>query len=192
MNIRRVTNYRALVLAAEAGALNMTVQTPEEEARVVELLRQAESIIEQRPTKSLVFEQMLEGEHLSDNVSHRESFPSFNFSCYSNVKSNADKSVWGSGWLGNDIISRSLSRYSDAIKDMSFNEAMSLLARMMRFFEDYHSNTGITDTEPQVAMQIVINDFIFAGKTGFNKYDRGDWSKYLKVEPQFHSQTAEA
>lgn len=192
MNIRRVTPYRALVLAAEAGALNLTAQTPDEEARVRELLKHAEDIIEQRPTASLVFEQMLEGAHPSDGMSHNELFPNIMFECFRDKKSKADMSVWGSGWVGNDIIARGLARYKDAIEDMEFKEAMSLFARLMRFFEDNHENTGITDTEPRIAIQLVVNEFIFVGKVGYDKCNRGDWSKYLEVEPKFENKPVEA
>jgi len=188
MNIRRVTNYRALVLAAEAGALNLTAQTPEDEARAVELLKHAESIIEQLPTHNLVFEQMLEGDHPSDNMTHKELFPNVMFECYRDIPSEADEGIWGSGWLGNDIIARSLARYNDAIKDMENEEARALLARLIRFYQDHHDNTGIMDTEPRIAIQITVNEFIFAGKPGFSKCDRGDWTKYLEIEPKFEEQ----
>lgn len=193
MNIRRTTKYRALVLAAEAGALNMTAKTPEDDARVVELLKQAENILEQRPTANLVFEAMLEGEHPSDNMSHKELFPNMMFSCYDGAVSLANQGpeVWGHGWVGNDIIARGLARYRDAIEDMEFTEARKLLARLIRFFQDHHESVGISDTEPRVAIQIAVNEFIFAGKTGFDKCDRGDWSKYLEIEPQFDYQTTE-
>lgn len=192
MNIRRATNYRALVLAAEAGALNLTAKTQEDESRVRELLKHAEDIIEQRPTSNLIFEQMLNGDHSSDYMSHNKLFPNINFECYTDMKSTADMSVWGAGWIGNDIIARGLARYKDAIEGMEFKEAMTLLARLMRFFNDNHSNTGIGDTEPGIAMQIVINESIFVGKVGYPKCNRGDWSKYLEVEPKFDYQTAEA
>lgn len=182
MNIRRLTKYRALVLAAEAGALASKASTPEEEQRVKDLLQEAESVIKQKPVRSLMLEQMLDGPHRSDDMNPLDLFR-IDFECYRKVVTTAEAGVWGHGWTGNQICSRALARYNDAIQSLTFDESMVLLGHLMNFLYENHRNTGLGDTEPETAMTYTVNR-IFAS-LGFRSIARGEWDRYLIRESQF-------
>lgn len=178
MNINRITKYRALILAAEAGALNVKASTPEEEARVSELIIEAENILKERPVASPLLDQMLTGPHWSDAKSPQELFPDIEFDCYRDVPSTCKSpGTWGKGWTGDEICARALARYRDATQNLSFKESMTLLAHLMSFFDDHHANTGIGDTEPQYMMTDAVNG-IFSD-LGFKSISRNEWNQYL-------------
>jgi hypothetical protein len=184
MNIRRLTKYRALLLAAEAGALNAKATTPDDEARVIELIRQAEGIIEQKTVPCPLLDQMLSGEHESDRKSAEEIFPEIEFDCYSGIPSTCKvPGTFGNGWEGDEIAARCLARYRDAIHDLTHREAMHLLAHLVHWMYEHHANTGIGDTEPEYAIADAVSLYIFP-QMGWEGISRGAWSKYLQVEAQ--------
>lgn len=184
MNLNRITNRRALLLAAEAGALNARAQTPEEDARVIELIRQAEAVIEQKPAPCPLLDQMLSGEHESDSKSAEEIFPEIEFDCYSGIPSTCKvPGTFGNGWEGDEIVARCLARYRDAIHDLTHREAMHLLAHLVHWMYEHHANTGIGDTEPEYAIADAVSHHIFPAM-GWDGIRRHEWDQYLKVEAQ--------
>ena len=179
MNISRITNYRALILAAEAGALNVTASTPEDEARVKEIIAEAESSMLQEPEDCSLLIQMLSGVHHSDGKRASEIFPTVDFSCYRGVYSSCScqEGVWGIGSLGNNICARALSRYQTAVEELTFKESMRLLANLIFFLNKYHRNTGLGDTEPENAITVVVNQ-IFKD-LGFKEIYRNEWQTHF-------------
>ena len=184
MNINRITNRRALILAAEAGALNARAATPEEDARVEELIRQAEAVIEQRPVACPLLDQMLEGEHPSDQMTPADLFPRIDFDCFANEPSTSETpGTFGNGMTGDEICARTLSRYRDSIRGLTFEEAMHLLAHLVAWMNEHHRNTGIGDTEPEYAIADAVSQYIFP-EFDFKGIGRFELGKYLKREPQ--------
>lgn len=183
MNISRITKKQSLILAAEAGALNAKATTPEDEARVEELIREAEAVINGKPLECPLLTQMLTGPHPSDGKSPADLFPNIEFECYSNTYSNCKlPGTWGNGWTGDEICARSLCRYKDELPSLEFKEAMTLLAHLIYFLKEHHANTGIGDTEPQCAITDAVNKiFEDVDKIGFRKISRNEWTKYLKL-----------